>query len=386
MHRHLRKSAILLVASISGPVLAAAQQPAAAPPPAPAPTYPFDFSGVIYTSLQSGGARGARAQNRFELDRAYLTFRAPAGDNVGIRVTADIYQQRDSTKDGFYRGWAFRAKYAYVQYDFLRGVGTELKANARLGMLHTPIIDYEEQFWPRGLSQVAIEQAGFQSSADMGAATTVTLPNHHGEVYAVVNNGAGYGSRETDRFKDYAGRVSITPLANGHSFFRTLTLSPWYSKGYAASAFAAQKGTVLPVSAGQQKDRYGFFAALKDPRITLGSQLAWRKDAIETADTTVATAPTVTTRTGSVLSLYTIAKPLTFVSAGPNWPLAVVLRWDRVRVDTGKDPYQTFVIAGLQYELSKKATVTLDYQDGEPKKGSTAADTRTLFVHVIANF
>ena len=141
------------------------------------PTLPFDFSGVLFASYQTGGTKTERRtsqQNRFDLDRAYLNFRAPAGDHMSIRVTTDVYQQRDSTKDQYYRGWAVRLKYAYAQYDYIRNPGNELKAVARLGMLHTPIIDWEEQFWPRGIAPTAVEMNGYFSSSDLGFTTLVT--------------------------------------------------------------------------------------------------------------------------------------------------------------------------------------------------------------------
>ena len=135
------------------------------PPPAPAPALPFTFSGVIFANFNYGGAKGSRTQDRFDLQRAYLTFQAPAGDRTSIRVTADVFQQTSTTNNAsaYYAGWTVRAKYAYVQYNWLNGLGDELKSNVRLGMLHTPVIDHEEQFWIRGLSQTAVEQAGFFS-------------------------------------------------------------------------------------------------------------------------------------------------------------------------------------------------------------------------------
>src|SRR5688572_4936268 len=90
------------------------------PPPAAASSPPFEFSGILFANYQYGGVKGNRATNRFELERAYLTFRATPGERFAVRVTADVYQQRDSTRDEYYRGWTLRAKYAYGQFDFVR--------------------------------------------------------------------------------------------------------------------------------------------------------------------------------------------------------------------------------------------------------------------------
>jgi hypothetical protein len=133
----------------------------------------------------------------------------PAGERTSIRFTSDPYQQTTSGSDSYYRGWTVRAKYAYLQYNYLNG--SEWKALARVGLLHTVFID--EQFWARWISPTPTEKAGYFASADAGLATSVTLPAKLGELYATVTNGPGYTSRETDRFKDYAARLSITPWA-----------------------------------------------------------------------------------------------------------------------------------------------------------------------------
>jgi hypothetical protein len=340
----------------------------------------------MYTNFQYGGVKGNRAQNRFDLDRVYLNFRASAGEHDSVRVTVDLFQQRDTTRDSYYRGWAARLKYAYVQYDYLRGIGDELKANVRLGMLQTVVVEKEEQLWLRGLAQVAIEQNGFFSSSDLGVGTTVAFPKKAGELYATISNGTGYASREVDRFKDYAARLTLTPWANSISYLKGLQISPWYLKGDRASDFARKRGTVLAVNDGLQRDRYGLLVAIKDPRLSLGVQLARKSDVFESADTLHDVAPTAVTRTGSVTSLYVIIKPLLYIETAPEWPLGVVLRFDRIRNNVDTDPYQRNVIAGLSWDFNKRTSVYLDVQASQPKHGSTATDTRTFFLHVIANY
>ena len=356
------------------------------PPPAAAPALPFEFSGIIYANYQYGGLKGNRSVNRFEIERAYLTFRATPGEHFSVRITTDLYQQRDTTRDQYYRGWAIRAKYAYGQYDFIRGIGDELKANVRLGLLPTVIIEQEEQFWQRGLSQVAVEQQGFFSSSDAGAATTFTFPSKRGEFYASITNGSGYTSRETDRFKDYAARLTLTPLANTFGFWKGLTVSPWYYNGDRASDFARRRGTVQAVSSALRKDRAGVFVGLRDPRIILGAELAKKWDVFESADTTRDVAPTAVERAASLVSLHTTIRPLTFINSAPNWPVAIVLRADHIKPNIDTDPYTRNYIAGLQWEFNKRTSFTFDYQNQVPKDGSTAADSKVYFLHLIAGF
>ena len=370
-------------------------QPAAATPrdtatkaaPASQPaTPPFSFSGVIFANYQYGGVSTNRSQNRFDVERVYLNFRARPGERDSIRVTADVFQQRDTTRDAYYRGWTLRAKYAFLQHEFLRGGSNDFRINAKLGLLQTVIIDKEETIWPRGLAQVAVELAGFFSSSDAGLASTLTFPRNWGELYATIVNGTGYTSRELDRFKDYAARLTLAPLAQTSGLWRNLQISPWYSSGLRASDFATRRGTVLAVSEGRQRDRYGVLLSLRDPRWTFGVHAARRVDVVETADTTVDVAPTTVTRTGSVFSAYTIVRPFSIGSRSATSPLWLVLRADAFKPNLDATGYQRLWIGGVSYDLNSRTSVTLDLQSGYPQEGLTGANTRVVFLHIIANF
>ena len=356
------------------------------PQPAAVPSPPFEFSGILFANYQYGGVKGNRTTNRFELERAYLTFRATPGEHFGVRITADVYQQRDTTRDEFYRGWALRVKYAYGQYDFIRGSGDQLKANVRLGILPTVVIEHEEQHWQRGLAQVALEQQAFFSSADAGAALNFVFPEKRGELYATIVNGSGYTSREVDRFKDFAVRLTLTPLANSSGVFKGLAISPWYLSGDRASDFARRRGTVGPVTSAQRKDRAGVFLGIRDPRIVLGAQIARKWDVFESADTTRDTSPTAAERAGQLVSLHTTIRPLTYINGAPTWPLAVVLRADHFKPDSDRDPYFRNYIAGLQWEFNRRTSFTFDYQNVAPRESGTGADTKVFFLHLIAGF
>src|SRR5687767_12788573 len=92
----------------------------AAPPAAPR----IDFSGVLFANYQYRRDRGsAHGANKFDVERAYLTFRMPAGERASVRITTDLFQQQSSGSDAYYKGWTLRAKYAYLQYDYLKRGG-----------------------------------------------------------------------------------------------------------------------------------------------------------------------------------------------------------------------------------------------------------------------
>jgi hypothetical protein len=396
----MKKVLIVSLAGLLLPFAISAQQPTPAdttrpapPPAAPAPTpaatisIPVDFSGVLYANYQYRGEKGvSKSQNKFDLERAYLTFRMPAGDRASIRVTLDVFQQGTTPNDAFYRGWVIRAKYAYLQYDLIKS--ESWNANIRGGLLHNVVIDHIESFWPRWISQSPVERAGFFASSDAGVATLWTLPNKFGEFYATIVNGPGYTSREIDRFKDYAARLSITPLSgSSNKIIRTFALTGWTYVGAVASGFVnggpAQVGTV---GNSMPRTRAGVFAGFRDPRFSAGAEWDTRKDARENGANTL-TAPRVEVdSTGRLIAGFAVIKPFQLVSASSTFPLGLVARWDRFKPNTGTDPYINTVIGGLTWDLNKKTGLSLDYQEQTPHSGAIAAATRTYFLHLVANF
>jgi hypothetical protein len=353
----------------------------------PARTPQLDFSGILFANWNYRTDRGARAQNRFDVERAYLTFRMPAGNRASVRITADIFQNTTAPGDAFYRGWAFRAKYAYLQYDAIRGGSSELNAYARLGMLHTVVIEHVETFWPRWISRSATELNGFFQSADLGLAAQVAMPNKRGEVYATVTNGPGYTSRETDRFKDAAVRVTITPFVNQTGVLQTAALSLWGYKGAIASRFVGGgAGQVGAVGEGLQRDRLGVFAGLRDRRLTLGAELAQRMDEGELGDNTPASPRVVVDSTGTLLSAFAIVRPFELMTPAARSPVAVLVRYDRFRFNDETGPAARLIIAGLLWDVTSRVSLAADYQQVLPRDGASGVDTKTWFTHLVASF
>jgi len=357
--------------------------PAVSQGPTPSPL-PFAFSGVLYLNYQYGGPTNSRSENRFDLERAYLNFRASSGSRDSIRVTLDVFQQREASRDQYYRGWTMRVKYAYLNHDFVRGTGDAMKVWARLGLIQTVMIEKEEQFWNRGLSQVAVEQAGYFNSADAGAGLGITLPGKAGEIYATIMNGAGYASRETDRFKDFQARLTLTPWANGSSILKGLQLSPWISIGGRASDFASRRGTMQPVADARRKDRYGFLATYRDARFVAGAHLARKVDIAESADTTQDVAPSTRTVTGNLTSVFAFWRPL--ASAASSSPWSLLARVDDIKPDDAVSGTQRRYIVGTTWDFSSRASMTFDVQSLSPRNGLSGSASRTFFLHLISSF
>jgi hypothetical protein len=390
-----RTVACLLAALLAGSELTAQQpdsarrdtaRPPSTPPPQAAKTPQLDFSGVFFANWNYRTDRAARAQNRFDLERAYLTFRMPVGNRTNVRITADVFQNTTAPGDAFYRGWSFRAKYAYLQYDYLREYHGA-SATARLGMLQTVVIEHIESFWPRWISRTAVELSGFFQSADLGLATQVTLPSKRGEFYATVTNGPGYTSRETDRFKDVAARLTFAPLAGATGLFSTAAITAWGYKGAIASRFVGGgPGQVGTVGEGLQRDRWGVFAGIRDRRLTVGAEWAQRADEGEVGNNTAASPRAVVDSTGTLVSAFALARPAEWVRPGKPSRLALLGRYDRFRFDDEAAPASRLIIAGVIWDLDRRLSLAADYQQLLPRDGAAGTDAKTWFLHAIASF
>lgn len=382
-------SAVLASAVASAPLHAQAA------PATPTPT--LNFSGLLFGSYNfqqttTPNPLTRQIDNSFIVDRAYLNFRMAAGDHGSIRITTDVYQTSEATPNAY----TIRAKYAYFQYDGDKASnGAQLIG--RVGILHNVVIDHQESFWPRYLSQTAVERAGYFASADAGIATLLTLPDKMGEVYATITNGPGYTSRETDRFKDYAIRLSLTPLANNKDMplLNTFTISGWGYKGATASACVVAGACAVTGQIGEALDRSraGVFVGIRDPRLVLGGEYAQRH---EDGELTPTTNRTKTETTGHLLSAFTVIRPLAFADASGKSPFGIVARYDMVTPNatntgfttTTDNAYHT-LIGGVFYDLNQKIQLALDYQESLASTSSTAAppaQSKAYFAHFQVAF
>jgi hypothetical protein len=401
--RHLALVALLaagpLAAQTSAPGAGGAQPTQPAPATSPSP---LNFSGVIFGSynyqLQTTPSQlRNQTNNSFVIDRAYLTFRMPAGDRTSVRITTDVFQSTDSSSNAY----TIRAKYAYLQYDAPKSANGA-QVTGRIGIIQNVLIESQESFWPRYLSQVATERAGYFASADVGLGGLFTLPNKMGEVYGTVVNGPGYTTRERDRFKDFAIRLTLTPLLGtpASSLLQTFTITAWGYKGATASGFVnGGAGQVGSVGEALDRSRAGVFVGIRDPRLVLGGEFAQRHDGGETGLNTAVSPRGITETTGRILSGFTVARPLAFANASGKSPFGIVARYDRVSPSTSTTGFATApstsnayhnLIGGVFFDISQKAQIALDYQESLASdngvSSSPPAQSKTYFAHFVVNF
>jgi hypothetical protein len=355
------------------------------PKPAPDAAKPatpgLDFSAWIFGDWQyqsddaAKAANGGSAPNKFDIGRVYLTFKGPLGDRASFRATTDVKQGAGTDS---YKGWFVRLKYAYLQYDYLKPSADGASAFARIGVLHTVVIDHEENFWPRYLAQTALEKNGFFSSADLGVSTGITLPNKLGEIYADVVNGTGYDNPENNKYKDFQVRISLTPLRKSASILKTLTISPWFSYGGNTSVFL--NDATNPITDKLDKNRYGIFVGNKDRRLTFGGEYAERKDGADD-NTTDATLDQIVNTTGQLYDAFLVVRPLEFSAPDTRQSFGVLGRYDHWKPNKGSDAYAQFIVVGVFWEPTRKTALALDYQETSPKNGLSGAKASSMFLH-----
>ena len=377
---------------------------AATPAPQPAASSALNFSGVIFGGYNyqlptTPAQLRNQNDNSFVVDRAYLTFRMAAGDRTSIRITTDVFQSADSTSNAY----TVRAKYAYLQYEAPKSA-SGAQVTGRIGILQNVLIDHMENFWPRYLAQASTERAGFFSSADVGLAALVTLPNKLGEVYANVVNGPGYAARERDRFKDYAVRLTLTPLLNSatSSLLQTFTITAWGYKGATASSFVnGGTGQTGAVGAALDRTRAGILVGIRDPRLVIAAEIAKRHDGGETGLNTVASPRVETTTTGRLISGFTVVRPLAFTNGTGKSPFGLVGRYDHVSPSVSTTGFTAgapssenayhFLIGGVFYDLSQRAQLALDYQETLAANNDVSAapspgQSKGYYAHFNVNF
>ena len=156
----------------------------------------YDMKPTPYVGYVDGDPR----PNAFDVDRAYLNFRAKNDDGFSARITTDV---RRSDEDRL----EVVLKYAYLQVALDEGV------KLRFGSAPTPFVGFSEKFWGhRFIAQSFVDQEDVLDSADIGVSALGTHADGLISWAASLVNGEGYGQIDVDHDKAIQARFTVDPV------------------------------------------------------------------------------------------------------------------------------------------------------------------------------
>src|SRR3989449_9415679 len=234
----------------------AAQAPQAAPPP-PQVT----VGGVVYGQFlyQLKDSLGAGHQNQFSIQRAYINVIGRFSGGVQTRVTADL----TPTPNPLGPNQVLRLKYAFVAW-----TPTGSALTYKLGLLHTPLLDWEEALWDyRMQGSMAVDRNGYMTASDFGAGIDGKWNSDQVNGQLTLVNGEGYSHGWGDKRKDVQARVSVRLMnTDDNSRVGGLRLS-----GYAG---------VGKVTGGGDRNRFIGMLSYRSKLFTLAGEFASTKDTL----------------------------------------------------------------------------------------------------------
>lgn len=303
-------------------------------------------SGVGYLQYVYQLKDSANHNNNFDVTRAYVNLIGRFAGGVGARVTLDVSRP---TGDNSLR---YRLKYAYATYT---PAGSPL--TFKLGMMHTPWVDFEETMWEyRMQGTIAMDRNAYLTSSDIGFGIDGRWNNDAVNAQFAFVNGESYSGGPGDQRKDLEARVSVrVMMTDDSSRVGGLRIS-----GY---------GGYGKPSTGGQRNRFLGMLSYKTKHITLAGEFATTKDSVTGT-------PTPST-TGRVITAFGVYKV-------PNSKVALIARVDIVDPNTSAaNDKQTRIIGGVSYQLSPNLRLLLDIDnlsyEATPTPAQEAVQSQALF-------
>ena len=329
-----RALGVAVVTAAAGAVQLAAQAPQS-----PQVT----VGGVVYTQYVYQLKDTANHINNFDITRAYVNVLGKFSGGVGTRVTADIYRTTDNSL-------AYRLKYAFATY-----TPTGSPLTFKLGLIHTPWVDWAEALWDyRMQGQVALERNGYVTSSDFGVGVDGKWGPDKVNFQVTAVNGERYNGGTGDQRKDIMGRVSVRVLDTDDSS---------RVGGLRVTAY----GQYGKPTTGGARQRWLGMVSYRTKQITLAGEAALTRDSVTAG----------TTSNGHVYSAFGVYKV-------PQSKVAVLARVDVFHPQAGNTTdKQTRFIGGASYQLTSnwRLLADWDYVDfqGTPTVAQEATRSQALF-------
>jgi hypothetical protein len=296
-------------------------------------------TGVVYTQYQYSDAP-IPAKSTFDMTRAYVNVLGRFSNGITTRVTTDILPNPAGNQ-------SIRLKYAYAAWT---PAGSSL--TYKLGMIHTPFVDYEETLWDyRMQGTIAVDRNPHNGQITMTAADIGFGVDGHwnGEQvnaqFAIVN-GEGYSNGTGDFRKDAEARVSVrVKPTNDNSRVGGFRIT-----GYA--------GIGKVTATGADRNRYLGQLSYRTTQYTVaGDYVSMKTGAV----------------TGSIISAFGV------YHLSPPSKIALIARVDVFDPNTNvADDGNTRIIAGASYQLSPNVRLLADLDRVKPQ-GVGNAVNQALF-------
>ena len=272
-------------------------------------------TGVVYTQYQYSDAPIA-AKSTFDMTRAYVNVLGRFSNGITTRVTTDILPSLNGSQ-------FVRLKFAYAAW-----TPTGSSLTYKLGMIHTPWVDFEETLWDyRMQGTIAVDRNGAMTAADIGIGADGHWNGERINGQLTIVNGEGYGGGVQDFRKDVQARVSVRlQPTNDNSRVGGLRLSGYVGVG--------------KFTGGADRNRYLGMLSYRTTQYTVAGEYVSVKNAAVT---------------GSIISAFG-----TYHLSPPS-KIALIARADIVDPDnnTANDG-NTRIIAGASYQLSPNVRLLAD--------------------------
>jgi len=283
------------------------------------------FGGKMFTDLTVKDVDGVKTQGlnltRFYLDTKYKK------NNWLARVTTDINNEQPNAT-GLKRQMNVFLKYAYLEGTFSDAL------QLRLGLSHTPWIDYEQKLWKhRFVAKVASDHYKFDDSADYGIGLKGKLADGLVNYWVTLTNGAGYSKPNSNGSMDYNTRLTIKPI-------KGLDISGQYRAGY-----RGKKATTAAVTPAAKETLMQFLASYGNKQWRVGGNYIKNKNSGNTSNVD-----------------YTVLSGWGWVELGGDFGLFG-------KIEQNKDDNQVkfnkkrHYIAGVDFFVQKGLTMTVAYDD-----------------------
>ena len=308
-------------------------------------------------SALAGSLTGSH-QNNFDVSRAYVNVQTKSA-NIATRITTDVDGRAAAAGQ-----LSIRLKYAFVAY-----TPDSSHLTYKLGLIHTPWVDFEENLWDyRMQGTVAVDRNKVLGSSDFGGGIDGSW--HFDDVNMQVGyyNGEGYNSALGDPGKDFEGRISVrlakTDLGTKSSGLRL--------SGYAQ---------IGKINGGGDRQRFIGMLSYKSKMVTLAAQIAMGQDSVNAAT------PKSKSQIMSIYGVYNIDPKVSILARLDTWDPNT----DSTSTATNATGFnkQTRIIAGVSYNVAPNfrilADVDLNSLDGTV---SNAFDktAKMFFIHTQFTF